>query len=176
MISTLPLLPQVDTILPYCLVCADPTGPSIRTRNGSIVDPSVEGNTWFATPKGILQREIFAVMRNTSQVNTLHFVPGDTLGATAHLYGSTAVGKDGTVRGFILNAMNVTASVNGVCPDIFIYKTIFPKTLSHATIQGLVESDFEKEKGSVAAGTSFKCPPMSITSFKCSDKYIEILR
>ena len=98
MLANLVLLPQVDIILPYCLVCADSTGPAITTSTGPVVDPSEKNNTWYNTPKGLMQREIFSSMRNASSIQPLQFAPMSSNGNKAHIYGVQTLGKDGITR------------------------------------------------------------------------------
>ena len=60
----LPGIGQVDVVAPYCLVCQDPTGPSLTTAQGPVVDPGHNAShAWYATPKGIVEAAIFSTLR-----------------------------------------------------------------------------------------------------------------
>ena len=160
LISGLSAIPRIDMVLPYCLVCADKTGPSITTKTGPIVNPNVKSK-WYLTPKGIVQREIYSLFADASTMAPLVLGVKNVHGWYVNLVSNASYGM------FLLNKKNETISVN--LPEMHsgcTYKSIFPKLLTDATLQGLVENDLGIETAA-PTGIVAQLYALSVTTIVC---------
>lgn len=64
--ALLPRIPQVDLVLPYCLVCGDSTAPAFHQVNGS----------WVPTVSGQLHTVLFDSLQGAKRIAPLNFSAG----------------------------------------------------------------------------------------------------